>query len=104
MSSFICENCGCIDNTAMNNSYHSRNLNLYNDVRILCQVCSPKVYKDGTPVEEDSWCGNVGEWHNKFERTHWSEIGKDEILRIYNLKNGSYINAIEYFKGIGEKV
>lgn len=102
MSTFICEECGCIDNTSTNNSFWSRqNEKMYDDTRALCQECSPRTYKDGTPVMA-KWCGERGTWHDKFPKVHWSDIGRDIILLKCSENTGSYVNAVEYFNKFDE--
>lgn len=100
MSLFICENCGCIDNTAMNNNYWCRNMKgIWTDKRALCQECTPTTYADGTPVGIDCW-GKTGVWHNYFPKRHWSEYGTEQEL----LKKTDIINAQEYFDKMKNKI
>lgn len=67
MSSYQCEQCGCLENTAYGN-YHIRNdekrcpesdLN-----RALCTACMSPTYRDGTPNPRG------GKWHNRFARIY----------------------------------
>ena len=93
MSLFICENCGCVDNTSMNNNFWTRKSDIWNGHRALCQECTPRTYSDGTKVYDDCW-GRTGKWHNKFPKKHWSEYGtKKEIL-----KDKGFVGAKEYFE------
>lgn len=101
MSTFICEECGCIDNTSMNNSYWSRNgKDMYNDNRALCQQHSPTHYADGTPCTDKIW-GPRGKWHNEFPKTHWSEyLDITKILDKDSIKHGNLVNAVDYFNKV----
>lgn len=118
MPSYICERCGCIDNSAcggnfwlvnMNKSKIKRNENIekyfqedYANIKYLCVECVPIKFEDGSINEK------AGRWHNRFPKRHWSEIGKDTILKIAEKDTGDYINAEEYFgyiyKFIDEKI
>ena len=59
---FRCEECGCVDNTALGGTHSIRCLELFDDLLSLCVECAPKFYKDGTPNER------AGDWHNKFPK------------------------------------
>ncbi|MBN1074710.1 hypothetical protein DVV91_10185 [Clostridium botulinum] len=77
MSTFICEKCGCIDNTACYGNYWVRN----SKEDILCSECYS------------------GQWHTHFSKRHWSDVGdKKEILKKSNKNDGTLINAKEYFE------
>lgn len=80
MSIYICEKCGCIENTALGGYW----INKYNNELGMCSEC------------------NTGEWHNEFEKVHWTEYGVKELLDLEALNDGSMINATEYLKSIGE--
>ena len=103
MSTYICEKCGCIDNTACGGNYWrvKGKMNLFKDeysnTHVLCVECTPKEFKDGSKNTE------AGKWHNKFPKKHWSELGKDYILSAANAMNGNYVNAEEYFKNLEDK-
>lgn len=78
MSTFICEKCGCIDNTACDGNYWIRK---DKNEPILCSEC----YN--------------GKWHTHFQKRYWNDIGnKEEILKKSNKDNGTLINAEKYFK------
>lgn len=56
-------------------------------------VCVPKKFKNGRVNEK------AGKWHNHFPKKHWTEIAtKEEIIAICKKGQGSYVNAMEYFK------
>ena len=80
MSVYICEKCGCIENTSLGGYWR----NVINKEPKMCSEC------------------NTGEWHNEFEKRHWTDYGIKELLRLEALKDGSMINATDYLKSIGE--
>ena len=80
MSVYICEKCGCIENTALGGYWR----NLCNKEAKMCSEC------------------NTGEWHNWFEKKHWSEYGVNKLLELESRGDGSMINATEYLKSIGK--
>lgn len=91
MSSFICEKCGTIDNSACNNNYWMRKIigRKYSPALLLCTSCTAK--ENGKPEI----------WHNQFPKRHWSECGtKEELIKECKNKNGNVVNAIEYFKNL----
>lgn len=79
MSTFLCEKCGAIENTATSNYW----LNKMENYPVLCSKCE------------------TGKWHNRFERRHWSYYGVEEILQANKAGNGDFINAKEHFINIG---
>ena len=92
MSTFICEKCGCIDNSACKNNYWivKAKLNIFSEeyynTHLVCTSCAPK--------EKE-----FGEWNNKFRKRHWSECGtKEKLIAMCKENNGNLVNAIEYFK------
>lgn len=52
MPTYICEKCGCIDNSACGGNYWGVKCNLqsfsdeYSNTRLLCTICVTKLYKD----------------------------------------------------------
>lgn len=80
MSMYICEKCGCIENTALGGYWK----NIINQEPKKCSEC------------------NRGEWHNEFEKRHWTHYGTDQLLKLEARKDGSMVNATEYLKSIGE--
>ena len=80
MSVYICEKCGCIENTNLGGYW----CNVVDKEPKKCSEC------------------NTGKWHNKFKKRHWTDYGVKEILRLEALKDGSMINATEYLKSIGK--
>lgn len=80
MSVYICEKCGCIENTGLGGYWR----NVIKKEPKACSEC------------------NTGKWHNKFEKKHWTEYGVKKILELEARKDGSMINGAEYLKSIGE--
>lgn len=80
MSGYICEKCGCIENTALGGYW----FNVVNKEPVLCSEC------------------NDGAWHNEFEKRHWTEYGVEKLLELEARNDGSMINATQYLKSIGE--
>ena len=75
MPLFICENCGCIENTALGH-YWSRKHVKFKDEKMngkaLCSECTPLEFSDGSKA------GN-GKWHNHFPKEKFdSAIHKSE--------------------------
>lgn len=61
MPLFRCDECGCIENTALG-CYWARDSNIFPPEfrgKKLCSEHGPKVYSDGTPTE-------FGTWHGQF--------------------------------------
>lgn len=113
MSTYICEKCGCIDNTACGGNYWLASMNksrikrgeepeIYykedeGNTKYLCVECSPKEFIDGSIREK------AGKWHNMFPKRHWTEYGKEKIMESYNLNVGNFVNAEEYFENLREE-
>lgn len=109
MSTFICEKCGCIDNSALDNNYWTAYCNKlrlskdeeveksyddeYFDTHVCCSECCAGVkFYDGSGVLSKGW-------HGKFEKEHWSVCGtKEEILAMEARHDGSLVNATEFFE------
>jgi hypothetical protein len=65
MSTFVCEKCGCVDNSACGGTYHTKNCDWWPEEyrgKALCCVCASPKFKDG------SINTGAGKWHNKFPR------------------------------------
>lgn len=69
MSLYVCDNCDCIENTALG-AYWSRNApDVYPKEyqgKALCSECGPPFYINGTPT-------HFGVWHGKFEKESLSQ-------------------------------
>lgn len=80
MSVYICEKCGCIDNTALGGYWK----NVLRKEPKMCSEC------------------NTGKWHNEFPKQHWTDYGIDKLLELEARQDGSMINASEYLRLIGK--
>lgn len=73
MGLFVCDKCGCIENTALG-FYWGRYLIKWKDSNLnglaLCSECAPSYYSDGGKT-------NYGKWHGKFPRKIWD--GKSKV-------------------------
>jgi hypothetical protein len=69
MSEFQCEECGCIENTALCNYHwnHRKDVDVNKD---LCSACDPDIKK----------------WHDRFERIY-VEKGKWKTNRVGNVEH-----------------
>lgn len=77
MSLFVCDNCGCIDNTACGGTFTTRNMDIWNEEdrgKALCVECSPTKFVDGSRNPD------AGKWHNKFDKIKYTEEYRDEVL------------------------
>ncbi len=88
MSTFICSQCGCVDNSSKGGNYWTRyrGSSEHGDREIeplICCVCNGK------------------EWHDSFPKEHWSEYGtKEQLITEAKKKQGNYDNAVEYFANL----
>lgn len=87
MSLFQCENCGCVENTALSSQgFNGFFEKLYDwsyaperKGKRLCSECGPVKYKDGKYTE-------YGKWHNVFPR-QYLPLGKFKTNRHGNLEH-----------------
>ena len=111
MSSFICEKCGYISNSALRGTFWHASENIYakekgeqphimykpqfsfyEDHRC-CDRCAEGVeYSDGSGVLHPTYM--IPEKDLK----HFSEIGKDRLLELEAAKNGNVVNASYFFE------
>lgn len=89
MSLFICDNCGCVENTAFGNwwirdSNHELDVNPetnkpFPDGMALCSACAPDKYADGKyrHIGRDNK-PRVKGWHNQFARRLWDGVTEVE--------------------------
>ena len=80
MSLFVCDRCGCVDNTALGR-YWSKDMDIWGEDNrglALCSKCAPDVFEDGSPVNRPHDIVKFGEWHNKFPKRKWD--GKTEVI------------------------
>jgi hypothetical protein len=76
MPLFRCENCGCVENTALGH-YHSRHWKEFEGTefeKALCSECTPMYYPDGSPHRRG------GVWHGQFPKKQATEKDKGTLL------------------------
>ncbi len=88
MAMYICENCGCLENTAFGNwwirgSNHKLDVNPetgkpFPNGMALCSACAPDKYADGKyrHIGRDNK-PRVKGWHNQFARRLWDGSIRD---------------------------
>ena len=83
MSLFICENCGCIENTALG-FYWGREFVKFMDEKMngkaLCSECIPSYFIDGTRAGK-------GVWHGRFPRVKFDP----QVHKFEDYVNGEQI-------------
>lgn len=65
MPEFVCEACGCVDNSACGGTYWTRGTKAFAGEaqdKLLCVACTPSEFSDGTPYTRG------GKWHGRFPR------------------------------------
>ncbi|KYG89030.1 hypothetical protein A0U40_13465 [[Bacillus] sp. KCTC 13219] len=74
MGVFVCDECNCIENTALGH-YWARNVTQFKDSqkngKALCSECTPREYSDGSKT-------NKGTWHGRFSKKQWD--GKKIVM------------------------
>lgn len=114
MSTFICEKCGKLDNTACSNNYWHAVGNKYRqsegkelstcfklefayfENHVCCSDCC-----EGVTYRDDSGVLHNGK-HDIKDKDHWTKFGKEKLIEWEKRNDGSMVNATEYFKSIGE--
>ena len=76
MGVYICETCGCLENTAAGGYWKNRR----NHDPLQCSAC------------------NTGKWHGLFPKKSWQEYGYEELLLLEAHQDGSMLNATDFFK------
>lgn len=84
MGLYVCEKCGCIENTALG-FYWSRNVVTMNwpdeyKNKALCSECGPTTYSDGTPT-------NYGKWHDRFPKRSADGMFVDDLGYLWSKEN-----------------
>jgi len=86
MSLFQCENCGCVENTAVSNQGFIHSLDSFSWEGIehlrgkkLCSACGPSKYHNGK-------LSGFGVWHNVFKRT-FLPIGMFKTNSVGNIQH-----------------
>lgn len=72
MPLFVCDKCGCIENTACGHWWARKHV-FFEEGSLdpelvgkpLCSECIPARYSDGSPA-------GTGEWHGRFPKEHWT--------------------------------
>lgn len=81
MPIFICDECKCMENTALGH-YWSRESTKFKDTsknnKALCSECSPSEYSDGSLREKG------GKWHGRFEKRFPTPDEIRESLKKYD--------------------
>jgi len=88
MSLFQCENCGCLENTALSAQGFKVMARMFDwsyapnlkGMRI-CSACGPSQYNDGKSTE-------FGKWHNVFSREFYP-LGEFVTDEVGNLKHAA---------------
>ena len=103
MPLFICNKCGCIDNTAMDNTYwliqmYEPEEKLYSDewynTHPVCTECNNLTSSDGSVI-------GTGKWHGKFEKKHWTSYSVDELVNLCTVNLSQFL--LEYNREIFKK-
>lgn len=110
MSTFICEKCGKLDNSACNNNYWHAIGNKYRKSKgekldicfkpqfiffedhICCSDCYEEIIDNKYTETLHSKKTNIK------NKEHWTKYGKEKLLEWEKRKDGSMVNATEYFK------
>ena len=119
MSTFICEKCGYISNSALRGTFWHASGNIYQqskgkpidimykpefayyETHRVCDRCANGVeYSDGSGVLHPDKFSFKEE-----ELKHFTEIGKDRLLELEAMHRGAMVNASEFFaKGYDKTV
>lgn len=110
MSIFICEKCGKLDNTTLNNNYWLAEINknrikdgevislyfksefsYFNDHCCCSDCCDGLHFADGSGELKKSG-------RDIKDKEHWTKYGKEKLLELEQRNDGSMVNATEYFK------
>ena len=81
MGLFICDKCGCIENTSSGRYWTKDSVSMWADDdlgKALCSECAPTVYKSGGKTGKFN-----GKWHGRFDK----KIATEE-----DIKSGRFIN------------
>ena len=80
MPLFVCDKCGCVDNTALGR-YWSKDMDIWGEDNrglALCTECAPTVHDDGSPANNPHRMAQYGKWHNEFPKRKWD--GQTEVI------------------------
>ena len=90
MSLFQCENCGCLENTALSAQGFKVMKHLFDwsyaperEGMRLCSACGPANYSGGKPT-------GLGKWHDVFKREFYplGEFATDEVGNLKHAATG----------------
>jgi len=87
MSLYQCEQCGCIENTALG-QFHSRNMGIYPEPysgKKLCSECGSPTFTDGSKTK-------YGKWHGRFKKRVFplGSLYTDEQGNVRDKSTGEY--------------
>jgi hypothetical protein len=74
MPLFVCDECNCVENTALGLYYGRHDPDFKDNSKVgkaLCSECAPTEWWNGTKT---GW----GKWHNQFPKRQWD--GKQKVL------------------------
>lgn len=75
MGLFVCDKCGCVENTALGRYWSKDFSDMWekdNEGLALCSECAPLYFADGSRTRY------MHQWHEKFEKKLWD--GKESVL------------------------
>lgn len=83
MGLFVCDNCGCVENTALGHYWGKDMLQMkgFPLGTALCSECKPNQWANSEPHEDR--LAPPGKWHGRFPKEKWD--GKMEVM---NRKGG----------------
>lgn len=97
MSLFQCENCGCCENTALTTTATKYAPEWFDwsaiedrDGKLLCSVCAPTKYSDGSKTK-------YGVWHGEFDRVMlpMGEFKTNDDGNLEHIETGS-VNFMDF--------
>lgn len=75
MPIFVCDQCSCMDNTALGHYWSRMSEHTFKDKSLigkaLCSECAPAQWADGSKT-------GMGKWHNHFPKVQWD--GKRDVI------------------------
>ena len=82
MSLFQCEECGCVENTALCGYWYQM---FKGDKRKLCSACVPATHSDGSQNSKG------GKWHGQFKRLFLPKgmFKTNKVGNLEHIKTGS---------------
>lgn len=80
MSLFVCDKCGCIENTALGWYWGAFMKDLTTKEtygKVFCSECAPLEFPDGEKTRFD------GKWHGKFPKRYVKDLTQKELLNMH---------------------